>query len=135
MNKYKLLFGSLLICGILSYGVIYADTMNKNYVGIEINAYKTYTNIATELKIDRTVGQSYYNAGNINTCTGNENGIVAKLLLITQNVGELTISSGNTTKSWPNTDGVKDGTRYNLKIKNNTFSPCKSSHSGTWYHN
>lgn len=135
MNKYKLLFVSLLISGILSYGVIYADTMNKNYVGIEINAYKTYTNIGTELKIDRTIGQSYYNAGNINTCTGKENGIVAKLLLITQNAGELTIPSGNMTKSWPDTDGVKDGTRYNLSIKNNTFSPCKSSHSGTWYHN
>ena len=135
MNKYKLLFVSLLISGILSYGVIYADTMNKNYVGIEINTYKTYTNIGTELKIDRTIGQSYYNAGNINTCTGKENGIVAKLLLITQNAGELTIPSGNMTKSWPDTDGVKDGTRYNLSIKNNTFSPCKSSHSGTWYHN
>ena len=135
MNKYKLLFVPLLISGILSYGVIYADTMNKNYVGIEINAYKTYTNIGTELKIDRTIGQSYYNAGNINTCTGKENGIVAKLLLITQNAGELTIPSGNMTKSWPDTDGVKDGTRYNLSIKNNTFSPCKSSHSGTWYHN
>lgn len=134
MNKYKFMFCGLLLTGFLSCFAL-EEYMSNNYVGIKINAYKTYTDVATELKIDREVGQSYYSAGNINTCTGNENGIVAKLLLITQNAGELTIPSGNMTKSWPDTDGVKDGTRYNLSIKNNTFSPCKSSHSGTWYHN
>ena len=133
MNKYKLLFGTLLISGILSSGVIYADTKSKNYVGIELKAYNVYKQIA-QISRSNNLGQSYYNAGNINSCTGNENGIVAKLNTITLTADELEITTGNTTKDFEGAY-VSSANTYTLYLKNYTWSVCKSSHSGTWYHN
>lgn len=132
MKKFKKLFSVLLVTGILSFASTYAS-MVIGYVGIQLSVYNGYVNFGTEYKIDRTVGQSYYNAGNLNNCTGNENNIMVKISCVGQSIDTETLTAGEI-KDW-NTNAAKICTRYNLQVKNKVFSPCKSTHSGVWTHN
>ncbi|NLC48445.1 MAG: hypothetical protein GX758_03700 [Tenericutes bacterium] len=122
----------LLVTGILSFASTSASAV-IGYVGIQLSVYNGYVNFCTEYKLDRTVGQSYYSSGNINSCTGNENEIMVKISCVGQSIETKTLSKGNT-KNWT-TEAAKICTRYNLQVKNNVLSPCTSTHSGVWTHN
>ena len=65
--------------------------------------------------------------------TGNENKITVKIVCIGQNISTKTLGSMQTAK-W-NDNAAKICSRYNLEIKNNVTSSCKSTHSGIWTHN
>lgn len=133
MKKYKLLLCGLIITGFLSSEMINADALSKHYIGIEIKTLEQFTSVETIEKAS-TLAQEYYNAGNINQCNGNEDGIVARLKLGTQTAGDLTISTGNTRKTWTQTE-TKNGHLYHLSLKSSKWTICKGSHSGSWYHN
>lgn len=133
MKKLKNLFIVLIVSGLLSAISIDAAYMFKSYLGVSLKAFNAYTSIGTEYKIDGSKGQEYYNTGNINECTGNENKITVKIVCIGQNIPVKTLGSMQTAK-W-NDNAAKICSRYNLEIKNNVTSPCKSTHSGIWTHN
>lgn len=133
MNKFKKLFIALAIVGLLSVGSAYASSY-VNYL-VQLRVYSLYDTLGTEYKLDSSLGQTYYNSTNVNDCTNNQNKIKAHLNCIgqTQNLSEQVLSQGQTA-TW-NSSAAKICSRYNIEVKNNTFSPCHSTHSGTWTHN
>lgn len=132
MKKVKVLLVLLVITGVLSFISIYAGA-SVGYLNKTLSAYKSYVHFGTEYKIDRTVGQSYYNSGNVNNCTGNQNQINAKIVCVGQSISTKTLSQGQT--GYWTENGAKICTRYNLQVRNNVYSPCQSTHSGVWTHN
>ena len=133
MLRIRNLFIVLIISGVLAAISIDAASMYKTYIGVSINALKVYTSIGTEYKIDGSKSQEYYNGGNINNCTGNENKIIVKLVCVGQTIDEKSIEASKTAK-WTEKP-AKICSRYNLQIKNSVLSACKSTHSGIWTHN
>lgn len=133
MKKIKVMVLILIVSGLFSYISIFAESNSIAYLGKTLSVYKSYVDFGTQYKLDRTVGQSYYNGGNLNNCTENENDIMVKISCVGQSINTQTISA-DSTKSW-NTTEAKICTRYNLQVRNNVFTPCQSTHSGIWYHN
>ncbi len=113
-------------------------------VGIKAYAYHGYTGISLPiLKGTTTKGpqtktqtglQYYENTGTINQCTGNENGVqVAVQSEAGGTSAWLVLASAGQTGSWANNSKSTVIRSYNIKMKNNTSSPCTASHSGIWY--
>lgn len=135
MNKFKKLFIALMITGFLSAISTYAtENSYVNYL-VRLKVYSVYDTLGTEYKLDSSLGQKYYNSTNVNDCTTNENKIKVHINCIgqSQELSAEVLSKGGTA-NW-NNNASKICSRYNVEVKNNVFSPCNSTHSGTWTHN
>lgn len=135
MKKFRNLFAVLIVAGALSAVGTYAlGETSYTYSNQTLKILKGSTNFTpAQIKIDRTVGQSYYNKTNINSCTKNENTISIDLICVGQDSPEKKIASKKTA-TW-NNEEAKICTRYSVKANNAVLSPCTSTHTGTWYHN
>lgn len=105
----------------------------KNYSGVSLSIFKDKTTLGPHTKTE--VNQQYYeNVGTVNSCTGNENGIIA---VVESEAGgkspELVITKELQNASWGNISKVNQKRAYNLILKNYTSSACTAKHYGTWY--
>lgn len=137
MKKIKVLLIMLVITFALSATAMYADGLDPfvGYVGIELGIGKGWTIVEAKYKLDGSKKQSYYNAGNINQCTANENGVDVKLYYIAKYTSTIEIPNANKTVTWNNDETTLIARAYTPYIRNHTLAFCKGNHSGTWYHN
>lgn len=127
----------LVVTFALSATAMYADGLDPfvGYVGIELGIGKGWTIVEAKYKLDGSKKQSYYNAGNINQCTANENGVDVKLYYIAKYTSTIEIPNANKTVTWNNDETTLIARAYTPYIRNHTLAFCKGNHSGTWYHN
>lgn len=137
MKKIKVLLIMLVVTFALSATAMYADGLDPfvGYVGIELGIGKGWTIVEAKYKLDGSKKQSYYNAGNINQCTANENGVDVKLYYIAKYTSTIEIPNANKTVTWNNDETTLIARAYTPYIRNHTLAFCKGNHSGTWYHN
>lgn len=137
MKKIKILLIMLVVTFALSATAMYADGLDPfvGYVGIELGIGKGWTIVEAKYKLDGSKKQSYYNAGNINQCTANENGVDVKLYYIAKYTSTIEIPNANKTVTWNNDETTLIARAYTPYIRNHTLAFCKGNHSGTWYHN
>lgn len=137
MKKIRILLVMLIVTFALSVTAMYAGSLDPftGYTGIELKARNGWTFVEAKYKLDGSKEQSYYNAGNINQCTSNENGVDVKLYYIPKYTSTIEIPKANKTVTWNNDETTLVAHSYTPYIKNHTYSFCKSVHSGIWYHN
>ncbi len=137
MKKIKILLIMLIITFAISATAMYADALDHftGYTGVELGIGKVWTIVEAKYKLDGSKKQAYYNAGNINQCTSNENGVDVKLYYIPKYTSTIKIPNANKTVTWNNDETTLIARAYTPYIRNHTSSLCKGVHSGIWYHN
>jgi hypothetical protein len=103
------------------------------YAGISLPALKGTTTWGPHTKTETGL-QYYENTGTVNMCTGNENGV--QVAVKSEAAGQsawLVLANSGQSGAWANNNKTTVKRAYNIKMKNNTSSPCTASHSGTWY--
>ena len=136
MKYIKLILVAIVFTFFLAITFANADGAYKSYVGISLPALKGDVQRGPLNKLETSI-QHYLNTGNINACTGNENGVQVRVSYEGQSGAVysswLTIANAGQSGAWANTSITTTIRPYNIHIKNNTTSPCKSTHSGMWY--
>lgn len=133
MKYLKISLIAFAITLLLAAAGISAAPSYQTYVGLSIPALKKVLVKGPQIKTETGL-QFYDNTGTINSCTGNENGIMAAVKSEAGGQSSwLILKSAGQSGAWANDNKSNVKRAYNLLLRNYTGSPCQAKHSGSWY--